>query len=81
MRAYHDDGAENTAEAILGFANMIDDETMSTSTDDTMGPDDTDIVEEDSLANCWKKPPRSVYSCFSATVSNASSTQESTVSS
>eukprot|EP00957_Ditylum_brightwellii_P066934 5080243-Ditylum_brightwellii.AAC.1 len=37
-------------------------------------------IEEDQISNCWKTPPRSVYSRFSTGQLHSSTTQPSTLS-
>eukprot|EP00957_Ditylum_brightwellii_P126798 9665274-Ditylum_brightwellii.AAC.1 len=67
-RAYRDEAAENTDEAIQGFASVID-EDMDMADDDA---NEIKAVEEDSLANCWTALLRSVYSRFSKVVASSS---------
>jgi len=76
-RIYRMEPAENTADAIRGFDEVL---IVGMITVDNSLPDKENAVEEDHLSICWKAPPQSVYSRYSNT-SSSSPTATSTVSS
>eukprot|EP00957_Ditylum_brightwellii_P000127 8874-Ditylum_brightwellii.AAC.1 len=65
-RSYRTETAENTADAIHRFDEVLNG--MMDTVDDT-APADKNDVEEDHFHNFWTAPPQLVYSRFSNTLS------------
>eukprot|EP00957_Ditylum_brightwellii_P054028 4092426-Ditylum_brightwellii.AAC.1 len=78
-RSYRTKSAENTRDAICGFAHVLNN--VLDKIDDIVLPDGAE-VEEDHLSNCWTAPLQSVYSRHSLEkcAKTSSTTQASTVS-
>eukprot|EP00957_Ditylum_brightwellii_P128048 9765568-Ditylum_brightwellii.AAC.1 len=75
VRSYHEAApAEHTSDAVSGFDKLLKG-AMDTVNDKEK--ENTAATDKDHLSNCWKLPPRLVYSKF---LSSGSETQPSTLS-
>eukprot|EP00957_Ditylum_brightwellii_P116772 8907060-Ditylum_brightwellii.AAC.1 len=77
FRSYRDAAAKNTDNTVNGFDKLLH---SVMETEPVEEQKEQRKIEEDHLSNCWKTPPRLVYSRFLTGQSHSSTTQQSTLS-